>query len=99
MKSRITGKPGRSIGTPQAALNSTYKLFDEHRRLLAEHGPECAVFDELVEPYVNGPLRQFHTGWHHKKDIEGKSLVAFQEELLQLQHESSKLCSQLEKLY
>ncbi|UYM15463.1 hypothetical protein [Endozoicomonas euniceicola] len=99
VKSRITGKPGRPIGTPEATLSSTYELFGEYRKISGEHGPDCTVFDELAESYIDGPLRRFNTKWHPRKSIEGDDLVAFEEDLLLLQNESSEFCNQLEQLY
>ena len=61
VKSRITGEPGRPIGTSRAALDSTYELFNAYRQISGEYGPDCTVFDELAGLYVDGPLRQFNT--------------------------------------
>ena len=101
LRTRITS-PVCSLddGCPQAALRSIHSLFPKFREIVGgDKGGQA--FYSAVEPFYNGPLRQFCTRWHVRVEtsLSDEEKRVFEIELKELQQTVANHCEELEQTF
>lgn len=90
----ITRALDNESGIDKATLNSLHELFQLHRSIAKQHGPNCKNYYTLSSNYFESEIRPFTSKWH--KILNDDNSVTFREELTKLQSRISQLKSDLQ---
>ena len=97
LDTRVVTKPlDCESGIDESALKSLHDLFQLHRSIAKNHGPNCKNYYLLSSLYFDKYIRPFTSKWH--KVLNEENSVSFRIELVELQLQVNELKTKLQAI-